>query len=281
MINYEPLRILFQLGPFNVYTWGVLHVIAFLVALFFIMCEAKKKKIDEKHIYNIALIALVSELIGSRLFYVFEHSSYFISKPFEIFFIWQGGLTSYGGFIAAILCCWLYIRKQNDISLLEILDISAPWIVLALAIGRIGCFLNWDDYGIQSSLPWAIKVADDVPRHPTQLYLMTANIIMFVILLKIKNIREWKEKFLPLKRPKIGDLELIHGKEILEKPGFIFLIFALMYSIFRFSIDFLRDYEFHALSLALSQWLCIIIFIGSIALLLNIDKIQAKSWSFS
>lgn len=257
MIPFTPIRVLFNIGPFKIHTWGLMFVIAFLVAFFLSYFEFKKKKIDERHLYSIAVFILLGVIIGSRLFYVFENLGYFIQQPLEIFATWNGGITSYGAFLG-LLFVWLYVRKQKDIKFLEILDILAPYILLAIAITRIGCFLNWDDYGIQSSLPWAIKINNDFARHPTQLYESLYSLISFFILLSFKRIKEngRKTKF----------------KLLLEKQGSMFLFFLLFYSFFRFFNDFLRVYETNFLGLALSQWICLALFVLSFVMLCIYNK---------
>lgn len=274
MINYNPIPVLFELGTLKVYSWGLLFAIGFLVAFFFILNEFKKKKIPSIHAYNIGLFTLLGAIIGSRIFYVIENMSYYFSNPIDIFSFWQGGMTSYGGIIFAIFFVWLYTRKNAEIQFLEILDIAAPYIALAFAISRIGCFLNWDDFGIVSTLPWAIKVINDVPRHPTQLYLVLSNLVLFFILITLKNKKSLKEKGARFKRDGFKDVVLIHQSDFLDKQGALFFLFLLLYSTFRFFIDFLRFYENYFIGLATSQWLCILMFIISIFCIANIDKFQ-------
>lgn len=257
MIKFNPIHELFSVGFFHVYSWGFMFVVAFIVALILTLREAKKQKIDAKHVYNVALLFLVGAIVGARLFYVLEHFSYFIEKPIEII-IGQGGLTSYGAFLG-VLFIWLYARKQKDITFLQLLDLIAPYAFLAIAITRIGCFLNWDDFGKQSSLPWAIKV-DDFARHPTQLYESFYSLISFFILQGFKKIRE-KQK----DKTKFKKFLIKKFLRRLEKPGALFFLFLLFYSFFRFFNDFLREYETHFLGLALSQWLCLAIFFFSIS----------------
>lgn len=246
MIQYEPLKILFNIGNFNVNSWGVMFIIAFLVSFFLVLRQAKKQNIEEKHIYNIGLLVLIGAIIGARLFHILENPGFYFSRPLEIFALDHGGMTSYGGIFLALLFSWFYTIKQK-INFCKILDLFAPYAALALAIGRIGCFLNWCCYGISSSLPWAIAVAGDVPRHPAQLYLALSHLVTFSILIYFRKIRE---KF-----------------KILNKPGSLFLFFLIFYAVFRFAVDFLREYSRYWLGLAFSQWICIVIIIAGLLLI--------------
>lgn len=274
MINYNPIPVLFELGSLKIYSWGLMFAIAFLIAFFFILREFKKKKIPSIHAYNIGLLVLIGALVGSRLFYVVENLSYYLAKPLEILAFWQGGMTSYGGLIFGIFFVWFYCRKNAEARFLEILDLAAPYIILAFAIARIGCFLNWDDFGNVSTLPWAIKVINDVPRHPTQIYQSIADFVMFFILIRLQNKKAFKDRGAKFKRDGFKDVVFIHESDFLDKQGAIFFLFLLLYSVFRFFIDFLRVYNNYLLGLATSQWISILIFIISVVCIANIDKMQ-------
>lgn len=260
MIPYESHRILFSIGKFPIYSWGVMFVIAFLIAFFLIMRQAKKEKINSRHIYNIALIVLIGAIIGSRLFFILEHLSFFINNPLQIFDVASGGMASYGGIFLALFLGWLYIKKQKDINIGQILDLFAPYLVLALAIGRIGCFLNGCCYGYHTTLPWAISV-DGLTRHPTQIYSLLYNLTIFFILVGFRKIKESKGK-------------RTRFKLLIKKSGSLFLFFLLFYSLFRFFIDFLRVYENYFLGLALSQWILLALFIFSFVILLKKTKLS-------
>jgi phosphatidylglycerol:prolipoprotein diacylglycerol transferase len=127
----------------------------------------------------------------------------------------------------------------------------APYIALAIAIIRIGCFLRGCCHGQETLLPWAIN-----NLHPTQLYESIYSMIIFFILLKFKKIRKTgkKTKF----------------KILLRKKGSLFLSFLLFYSFFRFFNDFLRVYETFFFGLALSQWIALGIFVFSLVFLIKI-----------
>ncbi len=249
MINFTNINILFEIGSFKVHAWGLMFVIAFIISFLLILREAKKQKIDSRHIYNIGLYILLGSLIGARLFYVIEHLPFFLQDPLKILLVWQGGLTSYGSLLA-IFFVWLYIRKQKDLSFSKILDIMAPYIVLAFAITRIGCFLRGCCGGIATDLPWAVN-----GKHPTQLYESIYSMIIVFILLRLKKIKKAGKK--------------TRFKILLNKKGAMFLYFLGMYSFFRFFNDFLRVYETFFFGFALSQWIALGIFVSSMVLLIK------------
>jgi phosphatidylglycerol---prolipoprotein diacylglyceryl transferase len=250
MITFNPIHVLFQIAGFKVYIWGLMFVLGFLAAFLLSLREAKKQGLQDE-MWIIGLLILVGAVIGPRLFYVIEHLGYFSKHLLEILTMWQGGITSYGAYLGLFLA-WLYVKKKK-LNFLRILDIISPYILLAIAITRIGCFLNWDDFGIQSSLPWAIRVAGDVARHPTQLYESLYCLIIFGILIWFKKIRETGK--------------LTKFKKLLNKNGALFLFFLIFYSLARFFNDFLRVYDTYWFGLAISQWICILLFVLSLILL--------------
>lgn len=257
MITFTPVHELFSIGFFHVYTWGAFFVLAFIVASFLFFREAKKKRIEENTIWTILLLILLGAILGGRLFFIFENFSYFLSKPLEAFAFGKGGETSYGGIILSTLFVWLYCKlskNQNKPKFSQVLDIVAPCLALGLAIARIGCFLNWDDFGHQCLFPWGIKVDGDIVRHPTQLYEMFYCLIIFGVLLWFKKIKETSTKN-------------TRFKQLLQKDGALFLLFLISYSVFRFFNDFLRVYQNYFLGLALSQWILMITFLISIIIL--------------
>lgn len=238
MISYDPIPVLFSIGNLKIRSWGVMLALAFIVALVFMLKGAKKKKIPEKHIWNVWLLCLIGGIAGARILYVLLNINDYIAKPFEILQIWQGGLASYGGIALAILFVFMYVKK-NKLSFADVTDIIAPYLALGFAIARIGCFLNWDDFGIASSLPWAIQVAGDVARHPTQLYLSILDFILFLGLIKINRLKENKTRF--TKVPTLA-------------------VFLFFYAIIRLAIEPLRVYDtssYNIISASISIFLLI------------------------
>jgi phosphatidylglycerol:prolipoprotein diacylglycerol transferase len=250
MIPLTPIHYLLKIGNFTIYTWGAFFVLAFIIASILFFREARKKGIEENTIWSLLLLVLLGAIIGGRLFFIFENLSYFISKPLEILAFGKGGETSYGGIILSVFFAWLYCKKnKNKINFSQVLDMVAPYLALGLAIARIGCFLNWDDFGIASSLPWAVQVIGDIARHPTQLYETLYCLVIFGILMLFKHIKKKGKE--------------TRFKKLLNKNGALFLSFLILYSLFRFFNDFLRVYQNYFLGLATSQWLLLLTFVTS------------------
>jgi phosphatidylglycerol:prolipoprotein diacylglycerol transferase len=215
MIDYIPHQILFELGPIKVPSYGFMLGIAFLAAFLWFYTQIKNQKMLDHTLVLLAL-AIFSAIIGGRGLFVLLNYKHFLSYPIEIFYVWDGGLVFYGAFALFFLFAFIYFKKYKLVPLLY-LDYCAVVLALGLGITRIGCFLNWCCYGIQSNLPWAIKVAGDVARHPTQIYSSIFNFALFLFLWFVL-----KKKY---------------------SKGMVTALFFMLYGGFRFLIDFIRYYE--------------------------------------
>jgi phosphatidylglycerol:prolipoprotein diacylglycerol transferase len=146
-----------------IYGYGLMMVFAFLATQWTASKLAKIKGIDPEIFVNVALFALVSGVIGSRISHVLENLGYYTNPQLtawqnflDMINIRSGGLTFYGGLILAapvVLAYLLYRKVPARLSM----DICAPCITLGLAIGRVGCFLNGCCYGAPTTLPWAVE----------------------------------------------------------------------------------------------------------------------------
>ncbi len=136
-------------------SYGLMMVIAFLIAMFVIRFLSKKLTSNPDHITNAALYALIAGLIGARLFYVIHYFRNFKDNLLSVFAIWQGGLELLGG-VFAILVIILYLTIHK-LPTRQYLDIVAVGLMAALAFGRIGCFLNGCCYGKPADVPCAVS----------------------------------------------------------------------------------------------------------------------------
>lgn len=230
-------RILFSIGSFPIYSYGVMLALAFIVGIFLAMQEAKKNGEDPERILDLSLYVILGALIGGRLGYILLYLDYYLKNPVRILYFRQGGLSFFGGFLIAYILCWWYV-KISKISFWKYADIVAPSIAIGLVIGRIGCFLNGCCYGLVSEKyglkfpalnmpPVYLQQLKDglivsgssltLPVIPTQLYSSLYNFLIFFILLWIKKHKKYN--------------------------GYVFLSFLILYSISRFTIEFFRFYE--------------------------------------
>jgi prolipoprotein diacylglyceryl transferase len=144
---------LFKIGPFTVYSFGLMVGIAFIVSSFILSKEFERRKLDPALATEVTLLSIIFGIIGSKALDLIENWDDFIANPLVRAFS-PGGLTFYGGLILAALVIALYLKKKK-ISFFFISDAVSPSLILAYGIGRIGCQLAGDgDYGIPTSLPW-------------------------------------------------------------------------------------------------------------------------------
>jgi phosphatidylglycerol:prolipoprotein diacylglycerol transferase len=179
--------ILIQIGPLEIRWYGAMIALACLVGYWLAGREAERKGIG---------YAVIGAIIGARLYYVaFSDLTIFWKDPLSVFAIWEGGLAIHGALLGGLLVSILYTRKQN-INLAAFLDTLTPPLILGQAIGRIGCFLNGDAHGYPTRMPWGLVYSPESlagqmfpgqPLHPTQLYEMILNLLIFSILWKIRT----------------------------------------------------------------------------------------------
>lgn len=143
--------IMFSLFGINIHWYSVLILIGIILGLILLEKEAKKFKYPKDLIFNICFWAIMIGIIGARLYYVIFNFSYYQNDLIEIFAIWNGGLAIHGGIIAGVLTI-LFFAKKYHLNFLKLLDMAAPSLILAQAIGRWGNFFNSEAHGIALSL---------------------------------------------------------------------------------------------------------------------------------
>jgi phosphatidylglycerol:prolipoprotein diacylglycerol transferase len=176
--------ILFQVGFLKVYSYGFFLALAILIGTLWLMRKVERKGVSGQFVIDFVLLGTIAGIIGSRLVYILLYDpGYYLRHPLQIFMLQQGGLAFYGAILFSLIAAALYLRRTK-IPALAFLDMAAPCLMLGYAIARIGCFFNGCCYGIPTSLPIGIvfPAVDGLPRYPTQLFSMTAGLLIFVIL---------------------------------------------------------------------------------------------------
>lgn len=237
--------IICKIGQVTVYSYGLMLVIAFAAASGLACRYAKLKGINPDIVFNLLFVGFIFGIIGARAFYVFENLGYYKNNPLEIIMLNKGGLSWFGGLILGIGAGLAYLKKKK-LAILKMLDLIIPFVALAQAIGRIGCLLNGCCFGKNAGFGIYFHVHNAV-LIPTQLYSSLILVLIFIILRFIQD------------RP--------------HKQGQVFFTYLLLYSIKRFSIEFLRaDNPVIFLGLTLFQLMSIFIFCVAVAKLILIKS---------
>lgn len=145
----------FQLGPLEITGYGLMMMVAFLMGGWLIALELKRRGLSEDYAADMIAAAVIGGIVGAKLWYVA------VTQDAGALFS-RGGLVWYGGFIggtaAVILNGW-----RLKVPLRWTMQLAAPALPAAYALGRVGCFLVNDDYGRPTDLPWAVKFPHGLP----------------------------------------------------------------------------------------------------------------------
>ena len=198
------------------------YSLAYIFGIIFGWIIAKKLFIQDLEVKNkfddYLTYLIIGIILGGRLGYIFIYNlSFYINNPLDIFKIWQGGMSFHGGLIGVIFASIFFAKKNNQNSFLY-LDIVALVAPVGLFFGRIANFINSELYGTTTNVPWAVTFVqvDNLPRHPSQLYeALLEGLFLFLLLIFFKN-------------------------KFSAKPGVISGLFLIIYSIFRFIVEFYR-----------------------------------------
>lgn len=244
----------FELFGFQIYWYGILAAVAFVLAFGTASRRAPRAGIEGEEIFNLAPWIILGAVIGARVLYVISYwDKEFAGQPWYHVFNMRSGLVYYGGLIGASLGTIIYCARRK-LALWRIADIFSPSVALGHAIGRIGCFMTGCCYGRECSLPWAVHFPKEhwthgVGVHPTQLYESSLNFAFYVFLAWLFRRRKF--------------------------DGQVFAIYLIGYSIIRaFTESFRGDYtEFYFNGLLTpGQLVSIFIFFAGIALLLVLRR---------
>lgn len=255
----------------KIYFYALIIITGALLGTWLASKESKRRGYDKDMIWDILPWLLIAGIIGARLWHVLtpaesmlvEGKNPYFTNPIEILNIRNGGLGIPGAVMAGALALWFYCRKKK-VSFVAWLDIIAPGLALAQAVGRWGNFFNQEIYGLPSNLPWAIYIdpAHRLPEfasveryHPTFFYEFLWNLVNMALLL-----------WLPRKL----------GEKL--KPGDNFLVYLIVYPVGRFLLEFIRIEYSPIAGLNANQTLMgVIAVIASVALVLRHIKKPAAS----
>lgn len=144
-----------KIGSFELHYYGLMYAIAFLVGIYIAKKMAKERNFDEKIIDDYAFVAIISGLIGGRIYYVLFNLDYYLANLSEIPAVWHGGMAIHGGIIGGIIGTLIY-GKIKKINPLVLGDYAAAPFILGQAIGRFGNLMNGEIHGVPTFTPLSI-----------------------------------------------------------------------------------------------------------------------------
>jgi phosphatidylglycerol:prolipoprotein diacylglycerol transferase len=245
-INVSPVA--FHIGSFAVAWYGIMVALAVATLVAWALIAVKRgAKVSYDTVISAALVGIPSGVIFSRLLHVIDLWDYYSQHPALIFTRFGEGLTIYGAVLGAALGIWIY-SKIRKISFGYLADMIAPGIILAQAIGRVGCTLNGCCYGVGTDAFCAVIYTSPdtnapigIPVYPTQIFEIIYNLIIFGVLLLLR------------KR--------------LRPDGSLFLAYLTFYAAWRLGIDFIREGKPLLFGLHEAQLISIVVLIISITLM--------------
>ncbi|NLW56718.1 MAG: prolipoprotein diacylglyceryl transferase [Firmicutes bacterium] len=218
--------VLFSVGRFQIYSWGLMVAVALLFGILWVGKTAQKRKVATfDQIIDLALYVIIGGFIFAKLVHVFYE---FETYRHDLLAIFSGFSGSFFGAVIGGLLLGVYYTKRAKIDTWRLADIVALYVPLGHILGRIGCLLGGCCYGVVSARPWALPCAasDHLLRHPTQIYEMIGNLLLFAVLLLISRRQEKREA---------GYF-----------PGFIFWLYVGFYCLLRIVVEAFRESQIFA-----------------------------------
>jgi len=239
--NFDPVA--FEIFSFEI-RW---YSLAYIFGIIFGWLYCKKTLIKDEKLLNLFddLIAylVIGIIVGGRIGYIVLYNlKYYLENLSEILIIWHGGMSFHGGLLGVILATIIFSKKHkiNSYIFLDLISLSAP---IGLFLGRIANFINSELYGRETDIFWSVKFIniDNLSRHPSQIYeAIFEGLILFFL------------------------LNYFSKKNIFKTPGLISSIFLILYSLFRFILEFFRAPDpqvgYIALQMTLGQIVSILFF---------------------
>ena len=219
--NLDPVAI--EIFTFELRWYSLAYIFGVILGWVYIKKIVKDPEV-EKNFNDLISGIILGIIIGGRLGYVlFYNPIYYLNNPFQIFMIWQGGMSFHGGLVGVVISTILFGKKKkiDHYKFLDLISLAAP---IGIFFGRIANYINSELYGRVSEVIWAVKFVkiDNLNRHPSQIYeALLEGVVLFLI------------------------MNLILKKHYLIKQGLLSSYFLILYSIFRFFCEFFRQPDMH------------------------------------
>ena len=247
-------------GPGGIRWYGLSYLAGFLTAYYLLLLAYKKQRspYNKEQILNLMTFQILGVLLGGRIgFALLYRTEELLSDPLMIFYVWQGGMASHGGFIGVIIATFWYTRKSHQ-SFWPVADLIATIVPPGLFFGRLANFVNGELWGRTTEVSWGVlfpKAPDfalGIARHPSQLYAaMLEGFVVFIVV----QLRFWKTNLYQ------------------RKPGQIGGEFLIIYAIARILGEFFREPDASLImGMSRGQFYSIGLIVGGIAVVYWAEK---------
>ena len=237
-INWTVDPVLFHLGPLTVRWYGFLWAVGIYATLLIVQRLFKHEKLPSEWLDKLFIYTVVGAIVGARLghclFYewqllpepatflgiTFKYGNHYLSHPWELLYIWRGGLASHGGAIGILIAMYFFNKNVSKKGYVWIFDRLVIGVAICGAAIRLGNLMNSEFYGSATSLPWGfifLRDGQTEPMHPTQIYEIIYCLLTFVVTWWLY----WK-------------------KEAYKKNGLIFGVFLIGIFGSRFVLEFIK-----------------------------------------
>jgi phosphatidylglycerol:prolipoprotein diacylglycerol transferase len=255
--------ILFEIGSWPVYSYGVLLALAYLAGLQLAVIRARRWGLNATKVMDFGIYLIIAALVGAKLMLVAVDFDYFRQQPRELLSLVRAGGVFYGGLLGA-LAVGLWLVRRYGLPVWTTADLFAPGIALGHVVGRIGCLLAGCCYGQPTEAAWGITFTHPVaaanvgtplglPLHPTQLYDAGAELLILAVLLVMER----------------------RGRGF---PGRTFWLYMLLYAISRYIVEIYRgDPRGMVWGMSTSQFVSLLVVPLAIVMLLRLRSRPAPA----
>ena len=240
-----------HLGPLELRAYGLMIGVGVVVAVLIAQRRWAARGGDPNDITALAMWAVPAGLVGARLYHVVTDLSRFEGRWWHIPAVWEGGLGIPGGLAAGVLA-GVVVARRRALPVPDLLDVVAPAIPVAQAIGRLGNWFNQELYGRPTDLPWALRIDPEhrpdglaavATYHPTFLYEAVWNLALAAVLVLVE--RRWH-----------------------PRPGQLFTGYVAGYAAGRLWVEALRiDPASEVLGMRVNLWVSAVVFVAAVAVL--------------
>lgn len=289
--------IFLQVGPIKIYYYGLMYAISFFLGVEIAKKIAKSRGVKSEVIDNYAIVAMISGLLGGRLYYVLFNLNYYSNHLSEVLAVWKGGMAIHGGIIGGIIGTLIY-GKIKGINSFLLGDIAAGPLFLGQALGRIGNLMNGEIHGVPTFTPWNI-IFTWQPKF--SLWYSEYLIMPLEAQFKFKNLVPWGITF-PISSP--GGSEFpnlaLHPAMIYEsilnllgfftvllllrkkqwKAGTVWWSYVIMYSLIRVFVSFFRAEDLMILGFRAPHFTSFLMILISGIIIKIINKDKGKKTKF-